>query len=243
MNLTYLRLEILRIVRSPQFAIFTIGMPLVMFLLFGGLFGDTVLPNGTRSGVVTMMNMAAYGSMAGALFTGARVATERTEGWQRQLRVTPMRASSYLSVKVFSAMAMALPVVVVIFAAGMLRGEHLTAGQWVTALVSLWLGALPFAVLGLVAGLHGKGDTVGAVTGAMMLPLGMFGGLWMPLQMLPDWMGTIARFLPSYWLGALGRSPLTHEAGIGTAVLVLAAWLVVPALVVLRRFRLDTAKL
>ncbi|MFE0023840.1 ABC transporter permease [Amycolatopsis sp. NPDC059021] len=243
MNATYLRLEILRIARSPQFALFTIGMPLVMFLLFGGLFGDNVTPDGVKAGVVTMVNMAAYGAMTGALFTGARVATERTEGWQRQLRVTPMRAPGYLAVKVLSAMAVALPVILIIFAAGLIRGEHLTPGQWLTALVSLWAGALPFAVLGLLAGLHGKGDTVGAVTGALMLPLGMFGGLWMPLEMLPDWMGTVARFLPSYWLGTLGRAPLTHSSGTGIAVLVLAAWLVVPALVVLRRFRLDTAKL
>ena len=56
MNTTYLSLEIKRIVRSPQFTIFTIGMPLAMFLLFGSIFGKFVTPNGLASNVQTMIN-------------------------------------------------------------------------------------------------------------------------------------------------------------------------------------------
>ena len=239
MNLVYLRLEILRIVRSPQFALFTIVVPLGMFLLFGGLFGDQVGPGGIKASVTTMINMGAYGAMSGALFTGTRVATERTDGWQRQLRLTPMRGPGYLAVKLVSAMAMALPVVLVIFVAGALRGVQLTAAQWLLCGVSLWLGALPFAVLGL----FGKGDTVGAMTGALMLPLGVFGGLWMPLSILPEWMTALAHFFPTYWLGRVGTLPVDHAGGLGLAAGVLAAWLVVPALVVVRRFRLGPVKI
>ncbi|MEV6645929.1 ABC transporter permease [Amycolatopsis sp. NPDC051371] len=243
MNTTYLSLEIKRIVRSPQFTIFTIGMPVAMFLLFGSIFGKLIAPNGLPADVQTMINLAAYGASGGALFTGTRVAQERTDGWQRQLRLTPMRGPGYLVVKVISAMAVALPVLVVVFLAGLAVGVQMTAAQWGLVLVSLWVGVLPFAVLGLAIGLFGKGDTVGAVTGALMMPLGMLGGLWIPLYVLPDWMATLAHFFPTYWLGRLGLEPLAHAGGLGLAVLVLAGWLVVPALVVVRRFRLDTARL
>jgi ABC-2 type transport system permease protein len=242
-NTTYLSLEIKRIVRSPQFTIFTIGMPVAMFVLFGSIFGKLVTPSGIPADVETMIKLAAYGASGGALFTGTRVAQERTDGWQRQLRLTPMRGPGYLVVKVISAMAVALPVLVVVFVAGLAMGVHLTAAQWGLVLVSLWLGVLPFAVLGLAIGLFGKGDTVGAVTGALMMPLGMLGGLWIPLYVLPDWMATLAHFFPTYWLGRVGLEPLAHAGGTGFAVLVLAGWLVVPALVVVRRFRLDTARL
>jgi len=242
-NTTYLSLEIKRIVRSPQFTIFTIGMPLAMFLLFGSIFGKLVAPNGLASNVQTMINLAAYGASGGALFTGTRVAQERTDGWQRQLRLTPLRGPGYLVVKVVSAMAVALPVLVVLFAAGLAMGVEMTAAQWGLVLVSLWLGVLPFAVLGLAIGLFGKGDTVGAVTGALMMPLGMLGGLWIPLWVLPDWMATVAHFFPTFWLGRVGLEPLAHQGGMLVAALVLAGWLVVPALIVVRRFRLDTARL
>lgn len=62
MNTTYLSLEIKRIVRSPQFTIFTIGMPTAMYLLFGSIFGDTLLDNGLHSSTQTMITMAAYGA-------------------------------------------------------------------------------------------------------------------------------------------------------------------------------------
>lgn len=243
MNPTYLALEIKRIIRSPQFTLFTIGMPLAMFLLFGTIFGKMTPPDGIPSTLSTMIKLAAYGASGGALFTGTRVAQERTDGWQRQLRLTPMRGPGYLIVKVISAMAVALPVLLVIFVAGLALGVHMTAAQWGIVLVSLWLGVLPFAVLGLAIGLFGKGDTVGAVTGALMMPLGMLGGLWIPLYVLPDWMGTLAHFFPTYWLGRVGLDPLTQASGTWVAILVLGGWLVVPALIVVRRFRLDTARL
>ncbi|MEU8632652.1 ABC transporter permease [Amycolatopsis sp. NPDC048633] len=243
MNTTYLSLEIKRIIRSPQFTIFTIGMPVAMFLLFGSIFGALIAPNGLANDVQTMINLAAYGASGGALFTGTRVAQERTDGWQRQLRLTPMRGPGYLVVKVISAMAVALPVLVVVFAAGLATGVQMTAAQWGLVLVSLWLGTLPFAVLGLAIGLFGKGDTVGAVTGALMMPLGMLGGLWIPLYVLPEWMGTLAHFFPTYWLGRVGLEPLAHAGGMGLAALVLLGWLVVPGMIVVRRFRLDTARL
>lgn len=243
MNRTYLSLEIKRIIRSPQFTIFTIGMPVAMFLLFGTIFGKMAGPDGLPGDLGTMVKLAAYGASGGALFTGTRVAQERTDGWHRQLRLTPMRGPGYLVVKVTSAMAVALPVLLVVFLAGLATGVHMTAAQWVIVLGSLWLGVLPFAVLGLAIGLFGKGDTVGAVTGALMMPLGMLGGLWIPLYILPDWMSTLAHFFPTYWLGRLGLDPLTHTAGTWVAVLVLGGWLVVPALIVMRRFRLDTARL
>jgi ABC-2 type transport system permease protein len=242
-NTTYLSLEIKRIVRSPQFTIFTIGMPVAMYLLFGSIFGKLEMANGLPADVQTMIKLAAYGASGGALFTGTRVAQERTDGWQRQLRLTPMRGPGYLVVKVLSAMAVALPVLAVLFLAGLATGVEMTAAQWGLVLVSLWLAVLPFAVLGLAIGLFGKGDTVGAVTGALMMPLGMLGGLWIPLEVLPAWMSTVAHFFPTYWLGRVGLEPLAHQGGLGVAVLVLAGWLVVPALIVVRRFRLDTARL
>ena len=119
-----------------------------------------------------------------------------------------------------------------------------------------WVGGVLVAVLFVFAitytgyvsaragrGIRGPSRTVGAVTGALMMPLGMLGGLWIPLYVLPDWMATLAHFFPTYWLGRVGLEPLAHAGGMGFAALVLAGWLVIPALVVVRRFRLDTARL
>ncbi len=216
MNTTYLSLEIKRIVRSPQFTIFTIGMPVAMYLLFGAIFGK--LGPGQRPALELADDdrLAAYGASGGALFTGTRVAQERTDGWQRQLRLTrhawlrlPRRQGALGDGRGTAGARGDVP-------RRAATGDTMTAAQWGLVLVSLWLAALPFAVLGLAIGLFGKGDTVGAVTGALMMPLGMLGGLWIPLEVLPDWMSTVAHFFPTYWLRPRGprtRWPTSRRAG------------------------------
>ena len=46
------------------------------------------------------------------------------------------------------------------------------------------------------------------MTGALMMPLGMLGGLWIPLEFLPGWMTTLAHFVPT--LLAAPRRPRTR---------------------------------
>ncbi|MEC3981309.1 ABC transporter permease [Amycolatopsis sp. H20-H5] len=241
MNPTSLKLELKRILRSPQFFLFTIGMPVVFFLFFAGLYGTQDV-GGVKSSTLTMLQMAAYGAMAAALFTGTRIATERTEGWQRQLRITPLRGPGYLLVKVSTSMLVALPVLLAIFVAGLAQGVELTAAQWITALGALWLGCLPFAALGIMIGLFGKGDTVQAITGGLMAPLSMLSGLFIPLRLMPDWMAVVAKILPSYWLLQFGQSAVLAGPAVGLIVAVLAAWVLVPGFVVVKRFRLGTAR-
>ena len=55
-------------------------------------------------------------------------------------------------------------------------------------------------------------------------------------------MAALAHAMPTYWLGRIGLDPLTHTSGTWVAALVLGGWLVVSALIVMRRFRLATAR-
>ena len=41
--------------------------------------------------------------MAAMISTGARIATERTTGWTRQLRITPLRTRAYFRAKILTA--------------------------------------------------------------------------------------------------------------------------------------------
>ena len=55
-----------------------------------------------------MVSMASWGTMTAMLSTGARIAGERQAGWNRQLRISPLSAFSYLRAKVAIAYLMAL---------------------------------------------------------------------------------------------------------------------------------------
>lgn len=179
MNATYLALEVKRVVRGARFMIFTMAFPVVIYLIDANLFGsggDTYL-DGLAIAPSLMVRMAAFGAISAALFTGARVALERSSGWQRQLRLTPMSGVSYLLSKAAVSMLVALPTILLVSLAGVLV-EHvrLSAGQWVQILLGVWLGIIPIVLLGLLIGLVTTKDSVQPVTSVVTLVLGMIAG-------------------------------------------------------------------
>jgi ABC-2 type transport system permease protein len=78
----------------------------------------------------------------------------------------------------------------------------------------------------------------------VMLVMSMLGGIFIPIDGMPAGLLSVAKLLPSYWLGQIGRGAVTSElsASLGHAVLILAIWAAVLGLVVTRRYRRDSAR-
>ncbi|GLZ78970.1 ABC transporter [Actinorhabdospora filicis] len=245
MNPRYLALECRRIIRSGRFMIFSLVMPAVLFVLLSGLYGgkDARYEDGASVTAALMVSMSAFGAMSAALSTGARVAVERGGGWQRQLRLTPMSASTYLYTKVIVAMLVSIPSILLVSLVGaVFQGVSLSAGGWVVATAGLWLGALPFAALGLLIGLTIPADSLPAIMGVSSMLLALLGGMWIPAQVAPGWLSAIMKATPSYWFTQLGQSALYDNKHLVTAIMVLAAWTVVAGLISARRFAGSAAR-
>jgi ABC-2 type transport system permease protein len=241
MSFGYLILELRRAVRNARFLIFTIAFPVLMFLLYVGIFSG-----GDRSVTgVLMVNMTAFGALSGALFAGGRVAVERSAGWQRQLRLTPLSGPAYLTAKGITGMMLAIPAVVLVPLTGALfEGVSLDAGGWLRVVLGTWLAVIPFALIGLLAGQIATPETMQPVMSITMLAMSMLGGIFIPIDTMPGWMLDIAHVLPSYWLGQIARGAVTTDmaSSLGQAVLVLAAWSVGLAVAVVRRYQRDSAR-
>ena len=91
LNPTLLRIELLRVLRNRRTMIFTLVMPAVFYLIFGvsQSYADQDAGRGNVAAYI-MISMAAYGAMIASTGGGAMVATERAQGWSRQLRLTPL---------------------------------------------------------------------------------------------------------------------------------------------------------
>jgi ABC-2 type transport system permease protein len=240
MSLKFLALEIRRVLRSPRFLIFTVGFPVLLFLLYVGIFGKEP---GTKA--VLMVSMTVFGAMASALFTGNRVALERAAGWQRQLRLTPLSGAGYLTAKAATGMTLALaPAVLVPLVAVVGEGVSLDAAGWVRATLGVWLAAIPFALIGLLIGQIGTADSTQPITQLVMLPMALLGGIFIPIDSMPHWLLTIAHLLPSYWMGQVGRGAVTADlsTSLGQDALALGAWTLVLGVAVVRRYRKDSAR-
>jgi ABC-2 type transport system permease protein len=242
MNTTYLGLELKRLARNRRVLIFSMVMPAALLLIFGSLYKSDSL-NGVSAGAYLMVSMGLFGSMTAAIGSGGSIAVERGVGWNRQLRLTPLRPSAYVLTKVLLSLAMALPPLLLTYLIGVLSlGVRLPATTWVLVAAGSWLGALPFAALGLVVGYVAKPDSVQQVTGLLYLLLAAFGGIWVPVEQMPSLMHRIAEWTPAYWVGQAARSPLFHRALDPQSIAWMAGWTVLLGLIALRRFRADTAR-
>lgn len=241
-TLTFLLLEIRRVLRNRRTMIFILVMPAVFFLLFGLPQRGQALDNGAPVTGYIMISLAVYGAMVATTSGGGMVAVERALGWSRQLRLTPLRPAAYVAAKVLTAMALGLVAVVVEFVVGALSGVHLPAHVWLLSGLAAWIGSLVFAAFGLFVGYLAPAENVMQFLGPILAILAMFGGLFVPLEVLPHAMQEIARFTPVYGVGEIARSPLTGSGFTLAAVVNVLAWTVAFGFGAARLFRRDTQR-
>ncbi len=181
-TMRYLALELRRALRRPGTLLFVVGFPGAFYLLESVIFG-----NGTD----ILPAMAAWGVLLAGLLVAPPIVAERATGWQRQLRLTPLSGPGYLRGKATVGLLVALPPpVVVALLAHFTQGSGSTLSSGLALVGLTWLGAVPFALLGILVGQLATPENVQQVTIVGMLALAIFGGMFMPLDTLPAWFGS-----------------------------------------------------
>jgi ABC-2 type transport system permease protein len=104
--------------KNLSFVIFAVALPVVLYLVFSQVFGGIDPSTGVDYSAITMVNMAAYGSLGAAMSGGAQLALERRSGWFRQLSITALPPRSFLWARVVVIMLVVLPALLLVFAAG-----------------------------------------------------------------------------------------------------------------------------
>ncbi len=242
-NPTLVRLELRRMMRNRRTLIFSVVMPVVFYFLFGTgqKYSNESAGHGNVAAYI-MISMALYGAMLSTTGGGAMVAVERSQGWSRQLRLTPLTAAAYISVKVVVAMSLGAVSVLVTYAAGLATGAHMDTGVWIVTALLAWVGSLVFAAFGVFMGYLLPSENVMQILGPMLALFAFLGGLFVPLDQLGSVFQTVAKFTPMYGLNEIVHAPLTGDAPGWAAVVNVVVWLAVFAGGAAWRFRRDTAR-
>ncbi|MEO7085951.1 MAG: ABC transporter permease [Gemmatimonadaceae bacterium] len=239
-NLTALGLEIRRVLRNRRTVLFIVVFPSVFFFLFG-VSNKQARAGGVQVVAYVMISMAVYGAMVGTTAGGAAVSVERSLGWSRQLRLTPLRPAAYIAMKLLTAMVLGLIAVVVLFAVGASTGVQMEPRVWILSGLAAWLCSLVFAAFGLFVGFLLPSENVMQVVGPLLAILAMFGGLFIPLDALPHTMQTIAKFTPVYGVGTVARAPLVGGLT-AEAIASVVIWTIVFGVGAAILFRRDTER-
>lgn len=239
---THFSYEILRTLRNRIFYAITIALPLVLF--YGVASGQRHATfNGTSFPLYFMTAMAVYGAMFAAISPGARIARDRSDGWTRQLRVTPLHPGTDMAAKVATAYLLAVPTMVLLFLAGASLGVRLSAGQWLEMGGLILAGLIPFVVMAFVLGYLVPVDALTAAIGGIVVLFSLFGGVYGFELATSGPMFDVMKGLPSYWLVQAGKSVLAHAGGWpAEAWLVMAIWTIVLVPAAVLAYRRSAAR-
>lgn len=245
-NPTMLRIEIVRRLRNRRNVMFALALPMVMFAIIAwqvrGVSMDphrSVAEGAFSVASYVMFSMAVYGCMITGVAAGASVGVERSQGWSRQLRLTPLHPVANIAMKVIGALVLGIIAVLGVYVIALFFGVHLPVHMWILGGLACLLGSIIFTALGLMMGYLLPTDNSMQFMGPAIAFLAFFGGLFMPLQ--EGWMKNIGVWTPTYGLGEIARGPLTGVVD-AMAWVNVVAWLAVFILGAAWAFRKDTKR-
>jgi ABC-2 type transport system permease protein len=239
----YTRFELVRTFRNTRLLVFSLGFPLILYFIIAAPNRNEHNFNGSGISIPLyyMIGLVAFGAMSALISSGARIATERTDGWTRQLRVTPLKTTAYFRAKVVTGYAMAGVTIVVLYGSGIALGVSLGAGRWLEMTGLILVALIPFAALGILLGHLLTADSIGPAIGGLVSLLALVSGTWFPLGS-HGFLHEIAQFLPSYWLVQASHVSLGGHAWTAGGWIVVAAWTAVRTILARFAYLRDTAR-
>jgi ABC-2 type transport system permease protein len=245
------RYQVLTFVRSPVGMFFTLGLPILMLVLFNSLFGDGTVE--TEAGDWSIQQfytggLAAFTAVS-ATYTNLVnvVPIRRDEGILKRWRSTPIPTGVYLAGWILGALAIAVLGVVLQLSLGLLVYDLTIETAKIPAMILTFvIGVSAFAALGLaLAGIVPNADSAPAVANATILPLAFVSDVFIPLEDPPRWLDVVGDVFPlKPFVNAFQNTlnPFVDAPALSWSKLaVVAAWGVGGALLATRTFSWEPA--
>ena len=205
--LVHARCQLLELLRLPAASVPMLLFPSLFFAFFG-LSAPRELAN------VTMTSFAAFAVLGIAFFQfGVGIAAERVSAWERFLRTLPVGPRERFGARLLTALAFALTAASVVVAVAVAATPvSLGSSAWARVSLVVFVGALPFALLGIAIGYWASPKAALPVANVLYLALSYAGGLWARPAALPHPVRSLSVGLPTrawgevLWASAAGRS-------------------------------------
>lgn len=234
---TLIKLEVLRILRNRRYLIFSIALPVGLYLLMISAYQGLDKLDGVSIKAYFMVSMATLGTVSASMNTNAmRIALERKSGWARQLRLTALPSYGYVLAKVASTAVSTLPAILVTFAVGYAEGVRLSGSEWLLLGGTLWIGGFIFAALGVALGYAASPDSLQPIVMIVYMVLLMLGGTYFQIG---GSFGDFAKWTPMALYNQLGRVAQTGSSLGAGSVAAIAGYAAVFALLAAFLYQRD----
>ena len=232
-----IRVEFLKMLRTPAFAIPTVLFPLMFYMLFGLIMGGA--RGNPEQELGSLARFAVFGTMAPGLFGfGVSLAIERERGLLTFRQALPAPPGGYLLARMITAMSfVAISMILLLTLAYVAGKAPLPVGQAILFFFVNVFGVLPFCAIGLYVGSVLSGQAAPGLINLIYLPMAFFSGLWVPLQFMGKTLQQLAPIWPAQHLSqlALDAVGVSSVGSTMTHVLALAGVTVLFFVLAMRR--------
>lgn len=233
--------------RTPVSAFFTLIFPVLLFVIFSLVFGNSHIPELGVSAAQYYAPALAVFATASASYTNLAITTgyQRDYGILKRVRGTPLPPWIYIAGKVATAVLVGAIAAAIMLAIGFLFYDLQLAAVRIPAVVVTFLtGAASFAALGmLLAAVTSSGESATAIAQATLLPLAFFSGNFFVSSDLPGWMTRLADIFPLSHFNQAFFAPFDPAAsGVSFEWLhlaIMAAWGITGAVLTVRLFKWE----
>ncbi len=244
---TFLKLTLIDLklfLRNYIASFFTFVFPLLMLVLFGGIYGNkpAAIFGGYGSMDITVPGYVASLIIGTTAFMGLPMdlAFQRQLGVLRRMRATPMHPAMVLGAKMTTNLLITIAGIAVMVIAGAALYQAYVPANWLPVLLGIMLCCVCLFSLGFaMASMVRSANAVRAVSFAVFYPMMFFSGGTIPGQFLPETIQNVARVMPLTYSVNLIRDLWFGKGWDLTAVAFLAGFTIAGILVSVRFFRWE----
>jgi ABC-2 type transport system permease protein len=231
--------ELLLTLRRGENVLVTLIVPVMLLIFFASL--NIVPPvNGSAINFLLPGILALAVMAAGMVNLGIATAYERHYGVLKRLGSSPLPRSGLIIAKVISILILEVIQVLILVGVAIVLYGWQFSGIPALALLTLVLGTVTFAALGLAMAGALRAELTLAGANALFLLFILLGGGILPLSHLPAPLAAFAQLLPAAALTQALQATMTHAAPFpGFSLLVLAIWAAVILGIAIRTFKWE----
>ena len=209
-----IRTEQLLFWRNREAAFFTFFLPILFFLIFGSIYGDSIITKEhIKAAPFLQAGMIGYG-VASTAFAGLAITMviRRESGVLKRIRATPLPPATYLLAVLVSTFVVFVIEAVLMIIIGKVLFDIAFPERLGSLFGVLVIGAASFAAMGLgLTALVRSAEGASAVVNFVYLPMAIISGTFFTPKEFPPYLRAIADVLPLTYFTKLTREVMVHD--------------------------------
>ncbi|OEH91073.1 ABC transporter permease [Bacillus solimangrovi] len=176
-------------------------------------------------GIVAMMIMS--NNMNGV---AGQISAWRERGILRRMQGTTLKASTFIAGQITARLLLNGLQAMIVLLIGNLVFDVQVSGSWLTLTLFVILGTLAFMAIGfIIAGIAKTPESAAPIAGFLSFPMLFLGGVFFPINNMPDFLQPVVKLLPISHLSTALREVMNVGASLSTMWLeavILIGWLI-----------------